>query len=512
MKLKLTVLMVLAIVSAVVFYIYPANTNFAVKNRVQAQAVGGANSPNEVLTEIVPPNPFLMRSPWNSFHRNGYAQASTPFRGLEPNDDVEVQFRSGQADRASSWTILSEKYPNGERVVWGNTSTFVFKALVKDGEFEIVAEKRINFNRLGFDWNIIVFRDGGVIISESNKRIFRRYEETDRRDPRSPIRLAASWEIPEEILGKSAHVNASYDGWVILLTDKNYIVALKPDFSDYRYFRIDQIEGDSNIHNSFPVDENGNIFLVSTKAMTSVRWDGSSFSMNWRVPYNFRGPGCPDRAASDFIEAVRVLRGERCTGSGTTPTLMGRGASEDKLVLVVDGHAPKNNMVAFWRGAIPSDWQGIPGYDRRVAAVTPLPFSTPDGEGFTAENSPTAWGYDIATAQWNGFSPDCNPLNGVQKLRWNPQTRKLNVVWAKAQVQMNGVLTYSKGSNLVYSSGRRNCTYYYWGLDWETGEIKVEIPMGTDERFSDQGNQSTINDDRSIIYGSARGIVRLRPR
>jgi hypothetical protein len=54
----------------------------------------------------------------------------------------------------------------------------------------------------------------------------------------------------------------------------------------------------------------------------------------------------------------------------------------------------------------------------------------------------------------------------------------------------NDVLTYSDGSGLVYGSGRRNCTYYFWSLDWKTGEVKLEVPMGKDDRFLDLANGS----------------------
>jgi hypothetical protein len=183
---------------------------------------------------------------------------------------------------------------------------------------------------------------------------------------------------------------------------------------------------------------------------------------------------------------------------------------QDELVLVADSHAP-NNMIAFWRDEIPADWAGLPGYDRRVAAVTPLPYSTHEGEGFTAENSPTAWGYDIAIAQYNGFSPGPNPVPGVQKLTWNPEARTLDVVWATDAVNFNNVMTYSIGSNLVYGTGRRDGVYHFWGLDWNTGDIALEVPLGDSDDYLDQGNQVTIAEDQTILYGSATGIVRLRP-
>jgi hypothetical protein len=38
-----------------------------------------------------PNNPFAAGTVWGQFHRNGYAQASTPLREPEANDNIEVQ-------------------------------------------------------------------------------------------------------------------------------------------------------------------------------------------------------------------------------------------------------------------------------------------------------------------------------------------------------------------------------------------------------------------------------------
>jgi hypothetical protein len=454
-------------------------------------------------------NLFLADSPWPIFHRNPYAQASTQLRGPELGDRIQVQYSPTPNKRVSPWSVLSEAYPLKQRVVWGATSTHVFKALVNKDRFEVVANYRIDREPLEVNWNLAVFRGNKVIVPDRNQRRFLRFTDEDTKNPRSPIKLDATWKIPPEIKGKSAHFNVSYDGWIIFITDGGYIAALKPDFTDVRFSKLNWSKGDFNQHNAYSIDEDGGIYIVSTQAMTRINWDGQKFTDGWRAPYDFRGPGCPKRTPGRLREVIRTIRGKPCTGSGTTPTLMGTGTM-DKLVLVVDGHSP-NNMVAFWRDKIPNDWKGLPGYDSRLAGVTPLPHSTPQGKGFTSENSPTAWGYDIATAQYNGFFPDCNPLPGVQKLRWNPKARELQLVWATNKVNFNNVLTYSNGSSLVYGSGRRNCEYYFWGLDWKTGEVKLEVPLGKDERFLDQGNQVTINDDRSAIFGTRLGIVRIRP-
>ena len=228
------------------------------------------------------------------------------------------------------------------------------------------------------------------------------------------------------------------------------------------------------------------------------------------MPYRFRNPGCrePRNAAE---ELMWTLQGNPCSGSGTTPTLVGVDG-EDELVVVVDGHQPNNRLVAFWRDEVPADWAGLDGVDRRVAAITPAPYATAEGRGFNTECSPTAWGYDIAFAQWGGIDPEEDPLPGVQKFRWDPATRTLALVWATDQATMNNVLTYSDGSGLVYGTGRRSGVYTFYALDWATGEVVIEHPLGTDAAFTDGGNQVVPLADRSLVYGSgAGGLVRIGP-
>jgi hypothetical protein len=469
-----------------------------------------SSSPSVVPLDYTPPvNPFLASSPWPTYHRNSYAQASTLLRGPEPTDKLSVSLTPNVSSTTSPWLQLSEAYPSGERVVWGATLTHVYKALIDGPQLQIIDEYQIDRNILTINWSLITLRGNQVYVPDPGNRRLLRFADQNPADPRSPIELKGSFTLPDSIPGSFVHLNVTYDGWLMMLTNESDLVAVRPDFSEYRTFSIPKNASETGTHNAFSIDEEGGMYFVSTEAMTRINWDGNQFSLGWRVPYNFRGPGYENVSSDPASELDRFLKGEPGTGSGTTPTLMGFG-SMDKLVLVADSSTP-NNLIAFWRDDIPADWQGLPGYDRRIAAVTPLPYSTPAGEGFTAENSPTAWGYDIAIAQYNGFSPDDNPLPGVQKLSWNPDANRLDLAWATDQVNFNNVLTYSAGSNLVYGSGRRNSVYYFWGLDWQTGEVKLEVPLGTSDDYLDQGNQVTLNDDRSVMFSTATGIVRIAP-
>ncbi|MEM1261408.1 MAG: hypothetical protein AAGH76_03350 [Pseudomonadota bacterium] len=177
---------------------------------------------------------------------------------------------------------------------------------------------------------------------------------------------------------------------------------------------------------------------------------------------------------------------------------------------MVDGHAPDNNLVAFWRGDIPDDWSGLSDEDRRLAGRMALPLSTPQGEGYTAENSPAVLGHSVFVAQWAGFKPDCSPPKGVQRVDWLADERRFDLVWANPSVHFNGIPTASSATGLVYGLGRGNgCTFSYRGLDIDTGAIALDIPLDDDKAYTDQGNQQTIAADGSIIVGVRRGQLRL---
>ena len=459
---------------------------------------------------FVPLNSHLADSPWPIFHRNTYAQASTPLRGIEPQDELDIDILNTDIGGTSPWTQLSEAYPDGTRVVWGATLTHVFKATANRDPFELIDSYRIDRNVLSNHWGLFILSDNKIIVPDPSRRKIYKFSEEDPSDWHSKIILEDTFDLPDSIPGRTSNVNVTYDGWLVFLTRDGYFGAVSPDFSYYKSFKIPLDDEEINFHNGMALDETGGVYIVTTDRMLRVDWRNQDLSLGWSVLYDFRGPGCANISRNILQELFAVINGDTCTGSGTTPTLMGTG-DDDKLVLVADGHSPSNRLIAFWRDTIPTHWAGIPGYDRRIAAITPLPYSTPDGDGFTAENSPTVHGYDVAIAQYNGFKPSCDPVKGLQKLRWNPDAHSLDLMWVNDNVNFNNVPTYSRGSNLVYGTGRRNCIYYLWGLNWDTGNVDLEIPLGDSPDYLDQGNQVTINDDRTTFFASFTGLVRIRP-
>ena len=457
-----------------------------------------------VAAEDPIPNRYLADSPWPTVHRNGYKQASTPFRGPEPGDNLLIDYMKSPFGTASPWYHYSERYATGERAIWGSNITHVYKVLPTQTGIKMLASYQIDDSRFSnLHWTHILLAGNRLIthnLTENRTRRWLLKFGDDLSDPKSPITKLAEFEFPEDVKGRVAFFDLLHDGRLVFYSEGGQVGTLTTTFEELTYISLEGAAGEVFGHNHFALDEHNYIYLYTTHRMYRINCNGSKPRLDWKVDY-------------DFV-------GQSGIGGGTTPTLMGMG-SQDKLVFVVDNHTPKAHFVAFWREEIPSDWKGLPGYDRRIAAIKEIMAGPPGGSFFglpyaAGECSPTCRGYDIAVAQNNGFAyfnHPCPTVKGVQKFRWNPSTRSLDQVWENKTLNLNGVLTYSEGSNIVYSSGRndRTCAFHFYGLDWDTGKVVIDKPMANSKDFFDGGCTALIGDfDRRCIFSTETGIVQIR--
>ena len=115
--------------------------------------------------------------------------------------------------------------------------------------------------------------------------------------------------------------------------------------------------------NSIAVDERNGIYVASNSQqengsglMQKIIWKNGQLSTDeldgaWKAPYD-GGPNAPS-----------IKMG---TGTGSTPTLMGFGDDEDKLVVITDG-AKRMKLIAFWRDEIPADAKELVPGNPRIA-------------------------------------------------------------------------------------------------------------------------------------------------
>src|SRR4051812_41413250 len=78
------------------------------------------------LLAAAPANPYLADSAWPMTHGGSFSQNSTDMPG--PTDTPGFTFLEG-------WPVaitlaVSGPYPNGERVIWGNTREQIFKVRI----------------------------------------------------------------------------------------------------------------------------------------------------------------------------------------------------------------------------------------------------------------------------------------------------------------------------------------------------------------------------------------------
>jgi hypothetical protein len=238
------------------------------------------------------------------------------------------------------------------------------------------------------------------------------------------------------------------------------------------------------VSNSIAADERGGIYVVTSLAMYRYDWNGVGLRRSWRAAY---------KTGSD--SSVRVG-----PGSGTTPTLMGTSPKDDQFVVVGDG-AQLMNYDLFWRGAIPADWKGLPGRDRRLACEVPVTFGDPAASKTQTEISFTVRGYAsiVANSQLNndaalGLLPPGNGRlivtgiasgvpgiapHGLERIDWNPKTRTCKPQWANREVSIpTAVPALSTQTGLIYGIGSRAGIWGLEGVDFQTGKSKIRVDAG----------------------------------
>jgi len=462
-----------------------------------------------------PLNPWLADSPYPIYHRNSYAQASGCIEGIQPSDSISIKMRRDITGGTSPWIYLSDRYPNGERTLLYSNSTHVFKFIDDGATLSAIDSFRLDFNTLqsnGYNHlltkNKIWFSYEPTYDPNSNQysRLFK-FSDVDTTNPYSSIVALDTLNFGDFGINRVNMYNLNYDGQIVWYSEEDvvnniaYAGVIDQDFNMLDTLVFNRLPNERINHNSISIDENNTFYIVTSHRLIAFDWNGTDLSIGWEAHFDFVNDG---------------PTGNFAYGSGTTPTLVGWGAGNDKLVIVADGHA-NNNLVAFWR-ELPAGWTGIPGMPIRFADSIAIPNAQSFGNLYQSiENSPTAYGYDVAIAQFNGFlGYGCNNAKGVSKFRWDEVNNEFGLEWTNDSVNMNGVLAYSSGSNLLYGTGKEmDCNYYYYGLNWDSGNLELTHLLGQEETFPDdpfydQGVNHIIDEDGSIYFSGSRSLVKLQ--
>ncbi len=537
---------------------------------VPAVAIGLLVASSAGAGENLPPrNPHMADSFWPIIHGGSDGSKISPVAGpmgkSRPLRADEIKWKA-TGPMESLNTSYSSVYPDGRRVMWVGShqqlikldadtletlSTYVMRTgtflgpddieridrhydrLIAKGDNQAIfdqADKYIGAalksEQMGNAYSLLnranehlfYFKDDAT-----GKRYLRFYGDAVEGDAGSEIVLRREWEMPL-FEGKPFipfATNMTYDGWLVLASNTGMMLAVKSDFSDYRYLNLvpkeRKIEAtnamQSFVRNGIAVDPDNGIYVVTHDFMARVQWTGNDFSINpadggWIAPYP------PGRS-----------------GSGTSPALMGWG-DEDKLVIIADGE--NKNLTAFWRDKIPADWKGIDGYDRRVAGVAPIMFHDQLDPRARIENAATVLGYGVFFAnevpskdpapQGKNFvktflaSAISSGLNGSEavgasKWVWDPKQRKLNKQWTSPFKLTGGMCTISSVTRVLYCISRRDGAFNLEGIDWDNGKSKVHYKLGNSVKFFPWNNMVIApNGAVDLFNWLGMGIARMQPK
>jgi hypothetical protein len=371
-----------------------------------------------------------------------------------------------------------------------------------------------------------------AFIGASARRVFR-IDQNDPNNPASGMKLTREVQLPNELFdnekakrGTGLPTDVTFgmgmtlNGYLVVNTVAGVIATL--DRTTLNVIDSYRVEGSEELFlNSFatgPEVDGGAVYVASNENMYRLVVDkqgkihADEASGAWKAPYE-RGPRFTSIKIAD--------------GTGSTPTLMGYGPDEDKLVVFTDG-AKKMNLVAMWRDKIPANWKQKPGtLSPRIADQREVDLggeistvqseqsvAVYDGHAFVVNNIPSEDQPVLSKASYyvtmlNGMTRPTP--RGVAMLKWDSEKDQWNPLWNRTDVgSISIVPMISGGSRMAlingFYSGRLGEGYQI-GMDLDTGKTVLEIATGSDPVFNGMYAPMKVDKQGRLMYGMAFGLV-----
>ncbi|NLD06247.1 MAG: SYNERG-CTERM sorting domain-containing protein [Synergistaceae bacterium] len=260
------------------------------------------------------------------------------------------------------------------------------------------------------------------------------------------------------------------------------------------------------VSNSIAIDEKNGIYIVSNTTMRKLVWDGTKITLKWKEVYN-EDTTVPPIVKFDY-------------GTGSTPTLMGFGDDQDKLVVITSGGS-QMKLVAFWRDEIPTGLERKADEIPVTCGLDPLPewiqseqSVVVSGYGaFVVNNMPSTVAPELEaenknkTLQVSLMGPAYPGPLGVERFEWNPVTHKWKSVWQRPDIASNSMIpAHSRTGTMVLVNGYyKESGWEVTGLDWNTGKTVHRTIFG--HKNLGNGAYAIIQhlSNKSLIFNSIVG-------
>jgi hypothetical protein len=368
----------------------------------------------------------------------------------------------------------------------------------------------------------VVYANAGTIVSAIGR--------VDPNDISKGLEVKAQFDTativpPTSVFGEAPRVglvgmNMTYDGHIVIGALNGIAVV----DTDLKKGQFQSFEDDNQLAtNSLAIDNKGGIYVATGSkkprqpgVMHKFVWTGSKISKEmkdgaWKAQYD----------GGDWPPAIKAG-----TGTGSTPTLMGFGDNEDKLVLITDG-SNRMKLVAFWRDGIPADAKKVPGaLSPRIADQKPVSAGISEqrpwlqseqtiivsGHGAFVVNNLIEEGHPDRIIDVMTVGPVHRPPSGVEKIVWNQKENRFYSAWARGDViSISMVPLVSSGANAVFVNGySAKDGWEVTGLDWDTGTTVSRTIFGHNNKGNGTYAILQFLEDGDMLFNSVIGPYRIR--
>ena len=516
---------------------------------------GGSGNGSLPLSQVNTPkrNPYLAAEHYSITHFNSAQTDAFPYAVADGTFRVDpMQAEGGWSGPVNLMTLSAavDGYMWGmssDRVSYYRTSNGAFTKLGEAGlpsgtmktdeQLRILTDKYENVSDL---YNAIVpflgtnpmfaIASGNYVLCDKDNYAYSnigttiaRYCLVDPKNPDAGIKLDKQFDVQGSVGGAKSLVGVimSYDGHLVVAYNKGIAIV---DRNLTQIIDSYQLPADQVLSNSISIDEHNGIYLASNSNVENGKGLMQKIILKNGKLSTSEADGAWQSAYDGGPMAPSIKMGY---GTGSTPTLMGFGDDEDKLVVITDG-AKRMKIVAFWRDNIPSDAKEVVAGNPRIAGVRPITCGLPEStEWIQSEQSVACAGYGafvvnniLSGGATTGdkvvdvlaIGPLIETPRGAERLQWNTADNCWETVWTRADISSPSMIpAISTTSEMVFVNGYSQADgWEVTGLDWNTGETRHRVIFGDTSRGN--GTYAIIQylENGDLLFNSVSGPFRVK--
>lgn len=402
-----------------------------------------------------------------------------------------VDVSNGKLQELASFDIPDIRILSDEQINQGLTS----KLESLENAQNMLKAWNMNNEPLGNGVHAFVDKDNKVYYNTSNNLVLVLALKNSKR-PKDGIQIIGSREF-KNMTGMSI----TYDGKLVVLSHKSITVTNRDLDGEMVTMNFKPNE---TVNSSVVIDQTNGIYVASDKFMRKIVWTGSKLSL--------------EEKDGGWISAFD-------SGSHVTPTLMGFGADDDKLVVLTDS-AKRMNLVAFWREQIPSDVKFNPNVkSRRVAGIIPVTCGlSPLPEVIQSKQSVVVKGYGAFVVNGGKVNDESKRVvdvlvkgpvmeltKGVERFEWNPRKNEWRTIWVRPDVAPGNMSpAVSEASQIVVINSYSKITgWEVKGIDWNLGLTVHRLLLGKSNLGNGAFGSLQYASNADLIFNGLGGVTRI---